>query len=404
VLREDVTQLSRQEAYEHSYWITRSQLENELQAHPASSEILAEIIAQPKESASTTPGMDRIMTAAYTPNMVGSVNTDLSTITNLYIPKVAEDMIEMTELYIYDDDIKDMRVVTLADPFVVVFDRPIERLFLKEETPFTQVCPNPAYDYFYGHAEVERLVPLQDKRNMRTSEIDHILNMHANPAKNFSGFPGMTDEMALAMDSPGGYVQSETPGAKVENLMPEMPSDLYAAVREIDMMFEETSGITSVMSGKGETGVRSTGHASQLARLGSSRVKKRALIIEDALEKVATTYLKLMRKYDKRVYREEGPSAAEQQPFIAHQLEDDFVVKVDAHSNSPIFVEDQRELIFELFKIKAITRESLLELIDVPMKELLKQRLKKEIEPSEAAQAKKMEEMERLKHPPKVPH
>ena len=404
VLREDVTQLSRQEAYEHSYWITRSQLENELASHPSSSEIMKDITASAKESASTTPGMDRIMTAAYSPNMVGSVNTDLSTITNLYIPKVAEPMIEMTELYIYDDELKDMRVVTLADPFVVIFDRPIERMFLKDETPITQVCPNPAYDYFYGHSEVERLVPLQEKRNMRQTEIDHMLNMQANPAKNFSGFPGMTDEMALAMDSPGGYVQSETPGAKVDNIAPDIPNDLFQAIREIDMMFEETSGITNVMSGKGEAGVRSTGHASQLARLGSSRIKKRALIIEDSLEKIATLYLKLMRKYDKKTYREEGPTPAEQNVFIAHQLEDDFVVKVDAHSNSPIFMEDQRELVFQLFEIKAINRDTLIELLDIPMKELLKQRLKKEIEPAEAAAAKHADEMERLKHPPKVPH
>jgi hypothetical protein len=228
--------------------------------------------------------------------------------------------------------------------------------------------------------------------------------MQANPAKNFSGFPGMTDELALAMDSPGGYVQSETPGAKVDSIAPDIPNDMFQAIREIDMMFEETSGITNVMSGKGESGVRSTGHASQLARLGSSRIKKRALIIEDSLEKVATLYLKLMRKYDKRMYREEGHSPAEQQVFIADQLVDDFVVKVDAHSNSPIFMEDQRELVFELFKIKAITRETLLELLDIPMKELLKQRLKKEIEPSEAAAQKHADEMERLKHPPKVPH
>lgn len=404
VLREDVTQLSRQEAYEHSYWITRSQLENELSSHPSSSEIMRDITAQPKESSSTTPGMDRIMTAAYTPNMVGSVNTDLSTITNLYIPKVAEPMIEMTELYIYDDELKDMRVVTLADPFVVIFDRPIERMFMKEETPITQVCPNPAYDYFFGHSEVERLVPLQDKRNMRQTEIDHMLEMQANPAKNFSGFPGMTDELALAMDSPGGYVQSETPGAKVDTISPDIPNDLFQAIAQIDAMFEETSGITNVMSGKGESGVRSTGHASQLARLGSSRIKKRALIIEDSLEKLATIYLKLMRKYDKKTYREEGSSPMDQNVFIADQLEDDFVVKVDAHSNSPIFMEDQREMIFHLFEIKAIDRETLIELLDIPMKELLKQRLKKVIEPGEAAAHKEQLQIEAMKHPPKVPH
>jgi hypothetical protein len=35
--------------------------------------------------------------------------------------------------------------------------------------------------------------------------------------------------------------------------------------------------------------------------------------------------------------------------FIAAQFTSDFNVKVDAHSNSPIFMEDQRDLAFNLF-------------------------------------------------------
>jgi hypothetical protein len=53
------------------------------------------------------------------------------------------------------------------------------------------------------------------------------------------------------------------------------------------------------------------------------------------------------------------------------------VVKVDAHSNSPIFTEDLRQLAFNLFKAKAIDTESLLDLLEPPMKQLLKDKLKK---------------------------
>ena len=60
---------------------------------------------------------------------------------------------------------------------------------------------------------------------------------------------------------------------------------------------KEASGVGNVLQGKGEAGVRSAGHASQLARLGSSRAKKRALIIEDSLEKLATLYLKIIKAY-----------------------------------------------------------------------------------------------------------
>jgi hypothetical protein len=144
-------------------------------------------------------------------------------------------------------------------------------------------------------------------------------------------------------------------------------------------MFAEASGISSVLSGRGEQGVRSAGHASQLARLGSSRAKKRALIVEDSLEKVATLYLKLMQAYDNTHFLDE-----EGNKFIAEQFTRDFVVKVDAHSNSPIFTEDLRQLAFNLYKAKAIDQESLLDLLEPPMKQLLKDKLKKRQQAAEA--------------------
>ena len=131
-------------------------------------------------------------------------------------------------------------------------------------------------------------------------------------------------------------------------------------------MFAEASGITSVLSGRGETGVRSQGHASQLARLGSSRAKRRALIVEDSLEKIATLYLKMMQVYDDTVYTDTDGNK-----FIASQFTDDFVVKVDAHSNSPIFMEDLRELTFNLYNAGAISKSRLVELLEPPMKDIL---------------------------------
>ena len=89
-----------------------------------------------------------------------------------------------------------------------------------------------------------------------------------------------------------------------------------------------------------------------------------------------------MQAYDAETMRTENGME-----FIAEQFTNNFIVKVDAHSNSPIFQEDQRALAFELFKAKCIDRESLLDLLDVPMKELLKTRLRTKIEPAEAKAA-----------------
>ena len=258
-------------------------------------------------------------------------------------------------------------------------DRPGKSMFLKGELPFVQVCPNPQFDYYWGQSEVQRLIFLQQLRNHRMTEILDLLSKQVNPPKVFTGFMGITDEKAFAFNRAGGQVSSDMPGAKVDALAPAMPKELFEVIHEVDAMFSEASGISSVLSGRGETGVRSAGHASQLARLGSSRAKKRALIVEDSLEKVATLYLKLMQAYDNTHFLDE-----EGNKFIAEQFTRDFVVKVDAHSNSPIFTEDLRQLAFNLYKAKAIDQESLLDLLEPPMKQLLKDKLKKRQKEAEA--------------------
>jgi hypothetical protein len=263
----------------------------------------------------------------------------------------------------------------MANPGVLIYDRPGESMFIKGECPFVQICPVPQYDYYWGASEVSKLTNLQTLRNTRMAEILDILARQTKPPRVFSGLGGILDEKFTALNYPGTHISSDMPGAKVDNLAPDMPPDLFEVIHEIDSMFSEVSGISNVLSGKGESGVRSQGHASQLARLGSSRAKKRALIVEDSLEKVATLYLKMMKQYDNTYFKD-----VDGHPFIAEQFTQDFVVKVDAHSNSPIFTEDLKQLAFNLFKVQAIDKESLLDLLEPPMKQLLKDRLKQKEE------------------------
>ena len=286
-------------------------------------------------------------------------------------------------MYVWNDQTKDYQVVTIAEPDVVIYDRTNESMFIKGELPFIQICPNPMPDYYWGQSEVSRLCYLQEMRNKRMAEILDLLSKQVAPPTSLMGFTGILDEKNFALNRAGGLLSTDMPNAKIERLAPNMPQDLFKELNEIDAMFAEASGISSVLSGRGEQGVRSQGHASQLARLGSSRAKKRALVVEDALEKMATLYLKCMQMDDSTVL-----TAADGMRFIPEQFTKDFVVKVDAHSNSPIFMEDLRSLAFNLFKAQAIDKESLLDLLEPPMKQLLKDKLKKaEVKGQEAAQA-----------------
>ncbi len=146
-------------------------------------------------------------------------------------------------------------------------------------------------------------------------------------------------------------------------------------------MFNEQVGLTNVTQGKGEPGVRAKGHAAELAKLGSARVKNQAFTVEDALDRIGTHYLKSMQVYDKTTLTDDGGMK-----FTAKQFTPDAVVRVDAHSSSPIFVEDQRALANELFEAKAIDRAEFIEMKDPPNKQVMLAKLKK-IEASEAAAA-----------------
>ena len=389
VLREDVPYTSRQEALVHTYYITKSELYARLYDHPKREQIVARVNASYAQQIhnEVPDGLSVILSQSQV-NMVGNVNMQLGQY-NKYKAKVAEDTIEMKELWLWNDEIMDYQVVTMANPNVIIYDRPGEKVFLKGELPFVQLCPNPQYDYYWGQSEVQRMILLQQARNKRFDEITQLLAKQVNPPMMISGFSGIMDEKNFALNRAGSFLSSDMPNAKVDKLAPQMPADLFSELDRIDAMFEEVSGITNVLSGKGESGVRSTGHASKLARLGSSRAKKRALIIEDSLEKVATLYLKLMAVYDNTHFTTENEP--EKIPFIAEQFTRDYAVKVDAHSNSPIFMEDMRNLAFNLLKAGAIDKESLLDLLEPPMKQLLKERLKKIEEKQQQQQASKQE-------------
>jgi len=371
VLREDTPYTDRQEALVQTYYITKSDLYARLYSHPKRDELVKRVTTGSGPEDSDIPdAVNRIVTSQTNPTIYGNVNMDLYGEMR-YQARVAEDTVEMHELWIWNDDTGDYQVVTIAQPMVIIYDRPGESLFMKGECPFIQLCPNPLYDYYWGESECQKLILLQSLRNNRMTEILDLLSKQVSPPTALTGFTGILDEKNFALNRAGGLLASDMPNAKVDRLAPNLPNDLFEMLREIDAMFSEVSGISNVLSGRGESGVRSQGHASQLARLGSSRAKKRALIVEDALEKVATMYLKLMQIYDPTHYTD-----TEGKPFIADQFTRDFVVKVDAHSNSPIFTEDLKNLAFNLFKAGAIDQEALLDMLEPPMKQLLKDKLK----------------------------
>jgi hypothetical protein len=353
----------------HSFYTTKSQLEIDLANHPQKDIILDNVNAFPRDNKEERPtGVNRIILSASTPTMIGNAQVPLNASVD-YLPHVAEDLIEMQELWLWDTDKGDYRVVTRASNAITIYDRP--NFFIKGEVPFVQICPNPMYSYFWGMSEVDGLVGLQQWRNQRVLQLKKLLDLNVDPPTDLTGWMGILDEKNFALNTPGGVLSTDSMQAKVTRHRPDIPQDIFAVIHEIDSMFSERSGLQNIMQGKGEAGVRSGRQTSELARLASARIKKRALVVEDSLEKIATLYLKVMQKHDVNDLKD-----AEGKPFIPAQFADDFVVKVDSHSNSPLFTEDHQAMAKELMEAHAIDRESFIEMLNPPMKDLLLRKLK----------------------------
>jgi hypothetical protein len=403
VYREDKSYLDRQEAICMRYTITKSQARRELELvkHPKRNTILDEASTGRTEESPIASMVQRVVLSQSTPNLIGNVNWQTGA--DFYRPEVNPDLIEAYELWCWDDSIDDYNTITMFEPGICVYDRP--NIFLPpqkdqhgkitktfHEHPFIQVCPNPLPDYFWGRSEVAALIGLQELREKRTRQIDELLDKQAKSPKAGIGMVGIPEEIYAALDLPGGFAQFSDPMSKIQDFKPDMPSDLFQRVKQIDDEFLEASGISNIMQGRGESGVRSKGQTSELARLGSARIKKRAMIIEDALEKHASLMLQCTMIYDGDSIKDDTG-----QPFIADQFTEDYSVKVDAHSNSPIFVEDQRQLAMDLHERKVITREALLEIVQPPMQQQLIMDLGK-IEKSEQEAQQHEEKMELAKH------
>lgn len=396
VYREDLTGLENQEAFYHEYRITKTDLTWQLTVggYPAPS--IDKIVSEALESGageeedSVTQPIDRIVTSSALPMAQGEINTWIGA-RLAYRPHLKQRLVRMYELYVWDDELEDYRVFTCAHPAIPVYDRPIKALFLEHELNLVQICPFPMYGYFWGLSAVERLLTLQMIRNTRWDQVQHLMEMQANPASFGTGsLQAAADEIQGALDSPGGLVLGD-PGSDMKKLVPQMPDDLFAEVNYIDDQFDDAVGTNDQMAGQGEPGVRSEGHATQLLRVGSSRTKQRALIIERQIEELATLILHIMAEYEDRQYK-----TADGMVFTADQFTEEFMVRVDAHSSSPVFMQDAANLAFSLFKAKAIDRESLIDMLNVPMKDLLKNRLKTKIEPAEARAAQTQQKLELL--------
>ncbi|MBO0710757.1 MAG: hypothetical protein J2P47_05695 [Acetobacteraceae bacterium] len=434
VFREDLQSLDSQEAFLHTYVLEYYDAVQRCVRAGRSSDVPR--IATTSETR-PTPFPDLlnrliISSTGHTNlagNMSGAVNPDYIPIDN-YQPRTQHPMVSFHELWAWDSECNDYRVFHVIEPNILIGDsrrsiqvmmripkvkkllteraqrvRPRRRRlgvdaemislldteapgdsdltisqcnpFLPGDHPFTKVQAYRKYNYFWGKAHIEALVALQDWLNERMEQIDDLLDRQAYPPRVGTGLGGISDEKFEAFGAADTYILEQMPSAKVEELKPEIPPDMFAEVKEIGALFLEASGLTDVIAGRGEEGVRSGRHARQAQRTGAGRIKKAALMLEPALTRIGDVQLRLKMRNDDTPIVPEGEGDKPGPAFYAYQVASQIKMRISAHAHSPLFVDDAREMAALLKRADAIDNDMLVRMVHPPNRDAIIHALKK---------------------------
>lgn len=392
VLNEQEPDMSRQEAVCQMYSISKSELERIVSSHPNKKYILDSVIAgtQNTRSGEIPDSLKRLVITSSGSTISGSVDGGIpSQGTSFdYNPVPMEDSVSMYELYVFNDEINDYQIVTIADPGVIIYDR--SNFLVPGYLPFVKICPEPLPFYFWGQSFTAKLTPIQDWYTSRIIQMKELLDKQVNPPVAYTTMNGLADDKYAALRIAGGYADLGA-GGSAKSMAPDVPSSLFQELGELNQWFAEMSGVNHLMQGQGEAGVRSQSQTNSLVRLSSARPRQAALVIEDALEQVAGLILRMKSIFSSKIFStSESLSDGSPLTFSIGQFTKDFIVKVDSHSSSPIFVEDKKTDAQILFKAQCIDRIDFLRMYDPPGVQDLEFKLRTRME-----EEKKQQEMQR---------
>ena len=408
VLREDIDDLDRQEAFVHSTYLTPTAFERTLVDHPDKEEIMATV----EQTAMSQREKDELEDDYFHQIIVGGtqpVSTTTSSgsgmvgITGVPTPmldsKVAAKLVRVDELWVQDQERQDYTTIRIVRPNILIEGKYKRRNLcgltdtlgkdaeMKGHHPFIKVCPNEVEGYFWGQSEIANIYKLQDSLNDQMRTIRRLTTLRGDPPRSATGFSGMTLEKYKAFKRPGGFVSEENPTAKLTEHIPELPAELFSYLDKTIQMFDDVAGFTPIMQGQGEQGVRSQAQATTLARNSSPRMRDRALLVERQCAEEGDFALKLLQAKEAEVSK-----AGKKTEFILSQLPDDAKVMVDSHTSSPAYQEDSEKRAFALHRAGAIDAEDLIMLTHPPHEDTLRTRARARAE-AQAEMVKKHPEL-----------
>ena len=421
VLQENRTHLdSDMEAFVHTTYITPYQFKRLIWNHPNKDALVKKSKRYMRPPKGDDPSDDNAMKQIIIgglyplqaagnpqPNMQRGIVEWMQGAAPELAPHLVSQIMRLDELWVWDDENDDWATFQqIGDDMLIMGEDFVTNAYaynplskrkdpdLIGHHPFNEFCPNKIDGYFWGRSEILNIAFLQECINSRINGINAMLRLQEDPPKKFRGVAGVNQNALAKLKKPGGYWNDSNPNANVENMTPEIPETLWASLHEYERMFDEMGGLPPIAKGRGESGVRSQGHAETLVRMFSPRFKDRAVIVERNVESLGGSVLDLCRAHvpqrltawvSKEIAgiesneRDLKNNMCGMEPvkgqvpvdFTYADLPENIRVTVDSHSSSPAFAMEAKALAFDLLKIGAMDPEQVVDHVDAPNPEEL---------------------------------
>lgn len=290
-------------------------------------------------------------------------------------PSDSAPMVMLHELWLWNE--QDYTTIQIIEPDILIAPRyrRSNLLIAGGESglhPYTLIQANQSHGNIWGRSEIQDLIAPQDLLSTTAADIRRLFGLQVDKFLAFSG-DGIADEAYDSMRSAG--FMNLGPGGSVNDLTPRFPAEALPLVDKIIQIMEMIGGFDNLLSGRGESGVRSGVQSSPLMKTAGAPVKDRSLIIERQCASAADLLFKVMQAKDGRNYWIDRRKPVET-AFLLGDIPDDGRVVVDGHTTSPIFADDHLNLLTNGLKMGVVDPESYIEQAPFQNRDILLTRLR----------------------------
>jgi hypothetical protein len=276
-----------------------------------------------------------------------------------YRPSYTQPWYEVTDTYVFDDDLEDYRIVTTTGDYVL-WDRPMSDCCIPGMLPFVKVSAEEHPEWFWGVSLADDLSALQQWYAQQMDNLDRLVGKVVDPPIAAIGVGQNYDEKMSQFRRKKGEI-TLPPGADFKSFQPDIPNSLFEFAASASEMIDELAGHKPNMMGKGEKGSRGESGMNSMLRIAGSEMLSKAYEIEVNAQDSGALLMGYLQRYsDAHLIDEKGNK------FLLADFPKDTKTRVDGHSTSPVFLENALEVGMNLKKVGAITDEMLLRLSNIP--------------------------------------